>query len=65
MTIHNFNFRRRRQLGDIGINERIILKCRYMGIWTGFFCIRIGSNGEFFEHGNEPSPCTKGGEFLD
>jgi hypothetical protein len=43
------NLKGSNRLGDIGIDERIILKRilkKYlMGMWTGVVCLRIGSGG--------------------
>jgi len=32
-----------------------------VGAWTGLIWLRIGTCGEFFKRGNEPSGSTKGG----
>jgi len=32
---------------------------------TGLIWLRIGTSGGICEHGNEPSGCTKWGEFLE
>jgi hypothetical protein len=34
-------------------------------MWIGFIWLRIGTGGEFCEHGDEPSGSIKYGEFLD
>jgi hypothetical protein len=50
-------------LEDLGIGEKIILKCFYMeveGVW-----FRIGTIGVFpFESSNDPLGFVKGGDFL-
>jgi len=33
-------------------------------IWTGIIWLRIGTSGEIFVNGNEPSGSVKGVEFL-
>jgi hypothetical protein len=44
---------------DLGVDGRIILK-RILEKWnveecTVFIWLRVGTRGDFFEHGNEPS----------
>ena len=61
--------RERDILGNLGVDERIILRwiCRKwdMGVWTGSGWLRIGTVAGSCECRNEPSGSTKCGEFLD
>jgi hypothetical protein len=45
--------------GDLGVDGRIILKrilkTWNLGVWIGIVWLRVGTWGDFFEHGNEPS----------
>jgi hypothetical protein len=59
------NARERDNLGDTGLDERVILRWIFrkcdVGVWTGSSWLRIGT----CECGNEPSGSIKCGEFLD
>ena len=56
--------RKRDQLGDSGVDGRIILrifKMWYVGVWIGSYWLRIGTG----ECGNELSGSIKFGKFLE
>jgi hypothetical protein len=56
-------------LGDVGIDGEVILKYILkklsVWVWIGFNLLWMGSNGEPYEHGNEPLGSTKGRDFID
>jgi hypothetical protein len=47
---------------DLGINQRVILKCR---IWAGFIWLMIWYMAGSYEHSNAHLGYIKGGEFLE
>jgi hypothetical protein len=63
------NLKRRDKFKGLGVDVSIILEWilkEYVGrFWTGFFWIRIGTRGKYYEHGNEPSSSIKCRKLLD
>jgi hypothetical protein len=64
------NRREREDLGDPGVDGRIILRWIFrkwdVGIWTGSNWLRTERQGAVAcEYGKEPSDSIKCGEFLD
>jgi hypothetical protein len=63
------NLRERDHCGDPGVDGKVVLRWILrkwiVGVRTGLMCLRIGTGGDTFECGNEPSGSVKCVEFLD